>query len=202
MNSYNKADNEKVNEYFSKIKGELNMENLIESCKKIDAKRAKLLKSMIWMYGLLIVFYFGLMIINPDPDISFLERISGGTIILAFMLFAIVFYREFVSIRRTDYSLPISELLIKTEKRYKIWNPSLILVGIGILLIDGGVSIIFLSHSHYMPDWSIEFKIAAIQVIYFAVLLISGFIGFIDWKKKYKPLLDNIRMLKKDLLVN
>ena len=177
------------------------MNSLIENCINVDKKRAKLLKSMIWLYAFLIIFYSGLMIINPDPDLKIWDRISGGMFVFSFTIFAIVFYREFITLKRTDYTLPLSELLNKVEKRYKIWNPSVILVGIGILIIDGGVSMIFLTHDHYMPDWNFGNKVALIQIVFFVVIFISWTIGYYDWLKRYKPLLDNIKALKKDLLV-
>jgi hypothetical protein len=200
MNNLNNKT--EVNEHFNKIKGEINMNSLIENCINVDSKRVKLLKGIIWLYVILIIFYSCLMIINPDPDIKTLDRISGSTFIFAFTIFLIVFYREFTALKNTDYTLPLSELLNKAEKRYKIWNPSIILIGIAILLIDVGVSIIFLTHLRYMPDWNFEYNVALIQIVFFAVIFISWIIGYYDWLKRYKPLLDNIKVLKKDLLID
>ena len=75
-----------------------------------------------------------------------------------------------------------------TFKNILITLPSVILIDVGLTLSD----------IHESTGNQLE-RIIVIQVIYFSAMGISGFIGYLIWRKRQKPLYDGAVQKLKDL---
>ena len=64
--------------------------SFIDRLKKADLKSKKKLKGFYIIYFVIAVFYFGLFILNPDPDLKLNDRINGTLLFLGILLFAIL----------------------------------------------------------------------------------------------------------------
>ena len=98
--------------------------------------------------------------------------------------------------RKIDYSLPSSEMFAKAAERYKLTLKRYLVVVPPLLLIDAGITI-----SEFYRWTSIEpiNRILLVQAFYIPILLISGFIGYLIWRKRQKPLRDGALQILNDL---
>lgn len=179
----------------NKPNGIVNMDNLVENLRKEDSKNLKLMRNFKWIYLVMIVVYTLLMVVNPDPDLEIYHRISGISYVIAFGLFALIFKKYHKEYSEVDYTLPVAEMLSNAAKRYKFrWKsiviclPSLLLIDLGIILRD--------IYSEPEIAWN---RIIYFQIFYFILLGISGFVGYMIWKVKQKPLYDGAIQLLKEL---
>ena len=144
----------------------------------------------------MIVFYTLLMIVNPDPELLLHHRISGLCYVISFTIFVLLFRKFHNDFRKIDYSLPSSEMFAKAAERYKLTLKRYLVVVLPLLLIDAGITI-----SEYYRWTSIEpiNRILLVQAFYIPILLISGFIGYLIWRKRQKPLRDGALQILNDL---
>ena len=76
-----KGTDEKINQSF------------ISQIKQIDVREKKKTYGFYIIYIIICFFYVLLYIINPDPNLTLIDRITGSSFILAFLLF-IFFARQ------------------------------------------------------------------------------------------------------------
>lgn len=174
----------------------VDVDSLIDRVKTEDEKNLRMTKSFVWIYIVLVIIYAGLIVFNPDPDITIIKRISGLSYIASMLGFAWIFrngYKEFKSI---DYSLPVIEMLRNVAKRYQLKVSKFLILSIPILLMDVGLTLSF--YNNLLPMTPIN-RVLIIQVFYIPIMTISGYIGILVWRKKQKPLRDNALELLKEL---
>lgn len=173
----------------------VNMDSLIVNLRKEDSRNLKLMRNFKWLYLVMIIIYALLMVVNPDPELEMHHRLTGISYVIAFGLFVLIFRKYHKEYSEVDYTLPVVEMLSKAAKRYKFRWKSILICMPSILLIDFGV---VLSDFFAVPsiDWN---SIIYFQLIYFGLLLISGFVGYIIWRARQKPLYDGAMRLLKEL---
>ncbi|BDX38174.1 hypothetical protein CYCD_15290 [Tenuifilaceae bacterium CYCD] len=171
------------------------MDSLIANLRKEDSRNLKLMRNFKWIYLVMIVLYALLMVVNPDPDLELHHRLTGVCYVVAFGLFVLIFRKYHKEYSEVDYSLPVVEMLTKAAKRYKFRWKSILICMPSIILIDIGV---VLSDFFAIPeiDWS---SIINFQLIYFGLMIISGFAGYIIWRVRQKPLYEGAMQLLKEL---
>lgn len=171
------------------------MDSLIANLRKEDSRNLKLMRNFKWIYLVMIVLYALLMVVNPDPDLELHHRLTGVCYVVAFGLFVLIFRKYHKEYSEVDYSLPVVEMLTKAAKRYKFRWKSILICMPSIMLIDIGV---VLSDFFATPeiDWS---NIINFQFIYFGLMIISGFAGYIIWRARQKPLYEGAMQLLKEL---
>jgi len=171
------------------------MDSLIANLRKEDSRNLKLMRNFKWIYLVMIVLYALLMVVNPDPDLELHHRLTGVCYVVAFGLFVLIFRKYHKEYSEVDYTLPVVEMLTKAAKRYKFRWKSILICMPSIVLIDIGV---VLSDFFASPeiDWS---NIINFQLIYFGLMTISGFAGYIIWRTRQKPLYDGAIQLLKEL---
>lgn len=174
----------------------VNMDTLVINLKNEDSRNLRLMKNFKWIYFVMIIVYTLLLVVNPDPELDIYHRISGLCYVVSFVFFWLIFRKYHKEYSEIDYSLPLFDMLTKAAERYKMGYKNFLLVIPPILLIDVGLTISFTDHLG-----STEFinKILFIQAIYIPVICISGFIGYMIWKKRQKPLRDGALQLLKEL---
>jgi len=175
---------------------QVNMDSLIRSVKSEDARNLRISKSFLWIYIVLAIVYTGLIVINPDPELKLIDRISGTCYIASMVVFAWIFRAGLKEYKSIDYSLPLIEMLRKVAKRYQLRARKFLILSIPILLMDAGLTLSF--YEDLLPMEPIN-RVLIIQVIYIPVMTISGFIGYLVWRRKQKPLRDNALMLIEEL---
>lgn len=197
MNSNNQSTDKKENNQSLTLNSNtMKFEQFVSGLKMQDKKNEKLMKNLKWLYIVLIVFYTGLMIVNPDPDLQIYHRISGIFYVLAFILFALYFkqlYKEFHSI---DYSITLKELLQKAAKRYKSAFSNIYRILIPLLLLDAGVTISFY---HQLSSVSPLERIVYIQLVYLSIMAAAAYVGYRIFMKQQYPLSERAQELLKEL---
>lgn len=173
-----------------------NINSLVIRLRKEDDRLGKMMRNMKWLYIVMIIIYTGLMVINPDPDLKLHDRISGFCYISAFIIFAVLFKKKVRDFSKVDYSLSSADMLDRAAHRYRFSFSQFFFVLPSILLIDVGFSI---SVFHRLTSFSALNRILVLQAFYIPLILISGFIGYLIWRRKHKPLYENARELLKEL---
>jgi len=172
------------------------LDNLMHRMKSEDARNLRISKSFQWMYWIMIPIYAGLMIFNPDKELTILNRISGFFYVLSFVVFAIIFRQNTKEYKQVDYSLPTLEMMKKAVRRYQVWHPRLFLVLLALLLMDIGLTISFFPR---LGGESGLMNIVWFQITYFSVMTISFLIGLQIWRTRQKPIRDQALAIVKEL---
>jgi hypothetical protein len=173
----------------------IDMENLLLQLKNEDKRTLRIMKNFKWMFFVMIFVYTMLMIVNPDPDLKLHQRISGVFYVLSFIYFAFLFRKYNNEFGNIDYSVTTTEMLKQAAERYKLTFTRYFYTLPPILFIDAGLTI-----SLYYGWTSIQpiNRVLIIQAFFIPIMLISGFIGYIIWQKRQKPLYKGaLNMLEK-----
>ena len=171
------------------------IDSLVVNLKKEDLRNLNLMKSFKWIYLVMIIAYALLMVVNPDSDLKLHNRISGICYVVAFGIFVLIFRKYHKEYSEIDYTLPVVEMLSNAAKRYKFRWKSILITLPSLILIDIGV---VLSSFFDAPEiaWN---RVIYFQIFYFALMGVSGFVGYMIWRKKQKPLYEGAIQLLKEL---
>lgn len=176
---------------------ENNLDSLINDLKEKDEKARKFFRNFSILMTILVFFYFGLLVINPDKELTVNQRISGVCYVLAFIVGAVMYRKEYTRISAKNYSRP---LLIMLKEQTEKTRFSIIRI-IKILLIPVILSIgLSIAPPRYIPtDWPQMKRILFLQVVYWTVMIIAMVISYLVASKKNKPYLDSINGIINDL---
>lgn len=174
----------------------IDMDALLLKLKNEDFRQTKQMKNFKWMYFGMIIFYSLLLIVNPDPELALHHRISGLCYVISFGFFWLFFRKYHKKFNQIDYSLPLSEMLEKAANRYKNKIKNYLILIPPLVLLDIGLTISF---SYRLASMGIMNRIFLVQAIFVPVMLISGFIGYLVWRKRQKPLRDGVLKILKEL---
>jgi hypothetical protein len=178
---------------------ETSLESLILKLKEQESLQAKELRRVYILYICIIVFFTGMYILNPDPYLGFYQRLTGAILIFAFSMMAYVLRRYYSLLRKVDYTQSVYQVFKKAAERYRFWETKrMAITAVFIILIDIALSMMF--NGRYLPaslTW-IE-KTLIVQAFYIPILAVSFAIGWLQWRKKKKPVLDRIMESLKEL---
>lgn len=177
MNTNNKDKNKHL----------LDINELIPGLQKEDQRNVRVMRVFQWLMWIMIPVYFGLLVVNPDKDLFWSDRVGGLFYVLAFLIIGLIMRYYYKEYRDVDYSVPTAEMLRKVIKRYTLWRPQKLYVFIPVLLIDIGY--VFLSLKHF-GNGSYLNNLLFYQAIYITAILIGIGIGVLIWRTKQKPLRD------------
>ena len=143
-------------------------------------------------------FYFGLFILNPDPDLKFSDRLNGTLLFVGILLFAIMGRMKFAELKNIRYDEPSRIFLEKALNRYKFWakemNYSLLLVA----LINVGSCRSYVVN--YAPFESTAMNILAFEFVFCSVIGVGIFFGYQHWATHKKPVANEIRVLLSEIV--
>jgi drug/metabolite transporter (DMT)-like permease len=172
------------------------MNALLTSFKKEDARNTREMKFFKWLFIIMIIIYTALFIVNPDPSLGMPERISGLCFVGAFALFATLFKKYHSDFRNVDYSVSSFEMLNQAAKRYDFTFSRYLFILPSILLIDA--ALVFSEISEWTKVELLN-RILYVQAFYIPIMLISAFAGYLIWRRKQKPLRDAALQLLEEL---
>ena len=174
----------------------VDIENLMDHLKKEDSRTLRMMRNFKRLLYGMVVFYFLLMIVNPDPELMWHQRTSGLCYVMAFIVLAVLFRKYHKEYQSIDYSLSISEMFKKASDRYDFKVSKILYVLPSLLLIDVGVTI---SEFYRLVTFDPLNRILIVQAVYIPIILISAFIGYLIWRKKQKPLRDGALQILREL---
>jgi hypothetical protein len=176
----------------------IDVDNLINRTQKEDNRNKGLMKGVFVLYLVCTIMYAIMLLFNPDPDLTLTDRLGGMFYVAAFLIGTIYFRKEYLVYKKMDYTLPLLQLLELTEKRYRFYSRKWIPVIIVVVLIDFGISLSLTGRNHM---WSQDpmTKLLIIQALYWVTILISGFIGYLLWKKRSYPIWKDAKTLLSEL---
>lgn len=172
------------------------MSTLMMNLRKEDKRNLGMMNRFQWIYFVLILFYAGVFILNPDKDLMFRERISGGCYVIGFFLFTLIFRKYYKEYKAVDYSAPLLELLKQAVKRYSIRFKMILLALIPVFFIDAGLTLS--AFPRVIPDAPLK-SILWIQGVFLLAITLSILAGLWIWKIRSKPIRDEALDMLKDL---
>jgi hypothetical protein len=178
------------------------LDQVIDQLKHLDNKNKRLMHRMFILYAIITVFYLGLLILNPDADLTIENRIQGVVYVIIFGVAALFFRYHYKKTYKSDYTAPVLQMLEAARNRHKMLRPGKIWFMIFIVLTCDIVVTWALLDRTWPESWSLLMTILVIQAGYFAIMGISFLIGYLTWRRKSHPLVMNltrmIEELKKD----
>ena len=171
---------------------------LIEKMQKTDTEYKTVIKALQIAFFSFILIYAGLFLFNLVPGMSTIyHRIAGGCYVLAFTLFTLYFRKYYKRIKSVNYFDPVKKVLEDAELRYRFWQKQSYSMGIAMILIDAGTFLIFFYA--FKDKFTFTQIFVGVQVIYFTVIGVSSFIGYVMWKKESRPIWLSAKELLKEL---
>ena len=94
--------------------------------------------------------------------------------------------------------MPLLQLLEQSEKRYRFFSSKWLPVIVIVILIDLGIC---LSLNSQNDIWTGDFivKLLISQAAFWITMFISGFIGYLIWKKRSYPIWKDSKTLLSEL---
>ncbi len=164
---------------------------VVDQLKSQDSKNKRLMYRMFILYIIFAVFYLGLLIFNPDPELTFENRIQGVCYVLIFTVAAFFFRHHYRKTSKVDYAAPILSMLEEARERHKLMRPGkawfvVFIVGFTDIVVTWALV------TDITAEWSLLTKILVIQAGYFTIMSLSFLIGYLIWRKKSRPLVRNL----------
>ena len=176
---------------------ERNLDSLINELKEKDEKARKYFRNFSILMTILVFFYFGLLIINPDKELTINQRISGICYVVAFIFGAVMFRTEYKKLSAKDYSRPLLIMLKEQTEKFRFFSTRFFKILLIPVILNIGLSI---APPRYIPtDWPQMKRILFLQVVYWTVMIIAMLISYLITSKKNKPYLDSINGIILDL---
>jgi hypothetical protein len=171
------------------------LDQVVDQLKRLDNKNKRLMHRMFILYAAFAVFYLGLLILNPDPDLTLDNRIQGVIYVLIFVVAAFFFRYHYRKTYQVDYTTPVLKMLEDARERHRLLRPGKIWFLVFIVLTCDIVVTWALAEDTWPVSWSLLTIILVIQAGYYSVMGISYLIGYLVWRKKSRPLVRNLTIL-------
>jgi hypothetical protein len=180
-----------------KIKGEKKMNTLVEKLKKYDQKTKRLLTVTKFFYLFLVVLLMG-RILLPGPNTTLSIQISHSLFLVAFLLFVFFLVQKWLTeIKNLNYNLNTLEFLEQAKERLSLFNAKTRRIIIPFLVLVNAAGILAFMDKHWHGDFWI--RLIVIELILLAVFGFGFLMGIIDWRKRTKPLYDEVIKMRIDL---
>jgi hypothetical protein len=176
----------------------IDLETLIDRMKKRDEHQKKTFRNFYIMMSVFVVFYFLLLVANPDPYLTVYKRIAGICYVIAFLIGAYLFRKEHKAMTMLNYSEPMLDVMKGAVDRFSPFKKGFFRFLLVPLFVDFGIS--FGGSTQYMPEsWSNTERIVILQLVYWSIMFIAGLISFLIWKQRVKPYRDAVKRMVEEL---
>ncbi len=176
------------------------LDQVVDQLKSLDNKNKKLMFRMFILYLGIAIFYLGLLILNPDPELTLENRIQGVFYVLIFAVAAFFFRYHYRKTYKADYTAPVLKMLEEARNRHKLLRPGKIWFMVFIVVVtDIVVTWAMLDDTSFPESWSLLTSILVIQAGYYAIMSLSYLIGYLIWRKKSRPLVRNLTRIIDEL---
>lgn len=165
----------------------VDLDSLINELEKKDDRQKTTYRRFYIMLSVFVVFYLLLLVVNPDPELTFVQRISGLLYVMAFIIGAWLFRREHRMIVTVNYADPLLKVLKNAVERYRPFSKRGLPMLLVLLLINLGI-VIGGPMDYLSGHWTNMQRIWIFQVVYWGIMLISAMIGYLLWRVRYRPL--------------
>jgi hypothetical protein len=174
-----------------------NIDSIIRDLKEKDEKARKFFRSFSILMTILVVFYFGLLVINPDKELTVNQRISGICYVVAFVTGVVMYRKEYNKISTKNYDKSLLSILKEQTEKLRFFSVRFFKFMLIPVLINIGLSI---APPRYIPtDWPQLKRILFLQVVYWTVMIIAMVISYFIAIKKNKQYLDSLNGIISDL---
>jgi Ca2+/Na+ antiporter len=171
------------------------LDQVVDQLKRLDNKNKRLMFRMFILYVIFAIFYLGLMILNPDPELTLANRIQGVIYVLIFVVAALFFRYHYRKTYQADYTAPVLKMLENARERHKLLRPGKMWFIVFIVLVSDIAVTWALTGQTWPASWSLLTIILVIQAGYYAIMSISYLVGYLVWRKKSRPLVRNLTIL-------
>lgn len=176
---------------------ERNLDSLINELKEKDEKARKYFRNFSILMTILVFFYFGLLIINPDKELTINQRISGICYVVAFIFGAVMFRTEYKKLSAKDYSRPLLIMLKEQTEKFRFFSIRFFRILLIPVILNIGLSI---APPRYIPtDWPQMQRILFLQVVFWTIMILAMVISYLVASKKNKPYLDSLNGIINEL---
>lgn len=168
------------------------LDQVVDQLKRLDSRNKKLMFRMFILYAIITVFYLGLMILNPDPDLTLENRIQGLVYVLIFGVAALFFRYHYKTTYKADYTTPVLQMLESARDRHKLLRPGKVWFMAFIILTCNIVVTWALLDTTWPASWTRLASVLVIQGGYWAIMALSFLVGYLTWRRKSRPLVQNL----------
>lgn len=173
-----------------------NIDEFVTTMKSEDANNLRIAKTMYIIYFVGIFLYGGLFVVSLFEKKGFYDNLSWFFMMMAFVIFAYIFWMSKSIYKKVDYSVSVMEMLRQAKDRYRFWHPMVWLAVLGFYFVDFGASITMTSDLG--ASWNIMERIGVANLFFTPVFFISAFFGWKRWKRRSKPIRDFASEVLKD----
>jgi hypothetical protein len=171
------------------------LDQVVEQLKRLDNKNKRLMFRMFVIYIIFAVIYLGLMILNPDPELTLENRLQGAVYVLMFVVAAFFFRHHYRKTYQADYTAPVLKMLEDARERHRLLRPGKIWFII-FIVVTCDIMVTWVLAEHTWPgSWSLLAIILVIQAGYYSIMGLSYLLGYLIWRKKSRPLVRNLTRL-------
>ncbi len=161
---------------------------------RVRSQNRKSLKTIVFllramfaaMVMMIIVFMF-----NPDPEITYPQRVQAGFLFLAFVLYIPFAYRWYMRLKYTEFGLSTHDFLMLSAERLKFWTKeSWMLVPYVLLLLAGLNTTVFFIY--WPAGWSVLPGVIVVNTLFIGLVFFGLWTSYRSWKRKKQPLLNEL----------
>ena len=95
----------------------VDLDSLVSEMKMKDDRQKKTYRRFYIMMSVFVGVYLLLMVVNPDPELTVLTRVSGLSYVTAFLIGAWLFRREHRKMAAINYTDPLLKVLKSATER-------------------------------------------------------------------------------------
>ena len=169
-----------------------NPSNFIAQLRKADARSRAFIRRFYVAYFVIAALYFGLFILNPDPELKFNDRLNGTLLFLGILLFAVMGKIKYSELKKVRYDEPSRIFLEKALNRYRFWSKEMNYGLVLVVLINAGSCRSFVANYPIFENTALN--IVVFEVAFFLAVGIALLFGYKHWRSNKKPIADELSM--------
>ena len=172
------------------------VETLISNLQTEDARNTRMMHNMQKMMWGIAALYVLISAMQFIINSSWNEKAGAVLILIAFIVFALLFSSYYRAFKTIDYGLPTIEMLSKAVNRYKAFQQKGLFFLIPVIIEGVGLNLMMYKMLHNPSPFV---RILIFQSGYLFLLVVGFLIGYLIWKKRQKPLRDHALALLKEI---